>query len=71
MTPDYTSSKFPHQRTQSMDSMSSGHSSGDHGPTHQSPTETTTTTVKRGRNNKTVMPLEDSSEQEDTPAYLR
>lgn len=72
-------SKFPHQRTQSMDSMSSGHSSGDQGPTSnnkndKSSTNNTEPVGKRGtRTNKcpVVMPLEDASDQEETPAYLR
>lgn len=67
MPNDY--SKFPHQRTQSMDSMSSGHSSGDH---VLAPISSATEAIKRGRTNKTVvMPLEDLSDQDETPAYLR
>lgn len=65
-------SKFPHQRTQSMDSMSSGHSSGDHVLTHTTNPNSSTETVKRGgRSGKPiVMPLDDLSDEDEAPAYL-
>lgn len=65
-------SKFPHQRTQSMDSMSSGHSSGDHAvaPINNNISSNTSEAAKRARANKPVMPLENLSDQEETPAYL-
>lgn len=51
-----------------MDSMSSGHSSGDH---VLAPISSSTETAKRNRASKTVMPLEDLSDQDETPVYLR
>ncbi|XP_057370275.1 uncharacterized protein LOC130691352 isoform X3 [Daphnia carinata] len=65
-------SKFPHQRTQSMDSMSSGHSSGDHVLTHTPNPGSNTEIMKRGgRSGKPiVMPLDDLSDEDETPAYL-
>lgn len=62
-------SKFPHQRTQSMDSMSSGHSSGDHAVfANQAPIHDQS---KRGRQAKAVvMPMENPSD-DDVPIYRR
>ncbi|KAI9564967.1 hypothetical protein GHT06_008708 [Daphnia sinensis] len=66
-------SKFPHQRTQSMDSMSSGHSSGDHVLTHTPNLSSNVEPAKRGgRSGKPiVMPLDDLSDEDETPVYLR
>lgn len=56
-----------------MDSMSSGHSSGDHVLTHTTNPNSSTETVKRGgRSGKPiVMPLDDLSDEDEAPAYLR
>ena len=67
-------SKFPHQRTQSMDSMSSGHSSGDH-VLGLIPTNNAETTKQQQRGRVTgkptvVVPFDDQPDQDETSVYL-